>query len=286
MKQFVISHSITQRDYKSLDKYFSEINKIGLLTGQEEAMLARKIREGDQQALHRLTKTNLRFVISVAKQYQNQGLTLGDLINEGNIGLISAAKRFDETKGFKFISYAVWWIRQAIISSIAAHARTVRLPYCQLTLLNKISSATSKLEQQYGRKPVVEEVAAHLDITSCRVCELLSKSNASISMNDPLKNDEEHLLSDILQSTEPDADDAMMHESIKKEIHQAMRVLRERDREIVILFFGLGPLPPQSMQEISERLQISIEVCRRLKEQALSQLRRAKNALVLKSLMS
>jgi RNA polymerase primary sigma factor len=287
MRQLIISKSITQREYQSLDKYFNEIDKIGLVSTQEEVVLAQKIREGDQQALERLTKTNLRFVVSVAKQYQNQGLTLGDLINEGNIGLIIAAKRYDETKGFKFISYAVWWIRQSIISAIAEQARMVRLPYNQLSLLSKIYKAISKLEQDHGRKPSIEELAEYLEIPVTKTAELLGNSdNHLLSMDEPFRQDEEHTLHDVLQTNETSPDRYVMHDSISKEIQYSLNVLGKRDRELLVLFFGLGTFSPLSLEEIGKRFKITKEHVGRLKEKALDKLRNCSNAPLLMSCLS
>jgi RNA polymerase primary sigma factor len=287
MRQLVISKSITQREYKSLDKYFNEIDKIDLITTQEEVMLAQKIREGDQGALVRLTKTNLRFVVSVAKQYQNQGLTLGDLINEGNIGLMIAAKRYDETKGFKFISYAVWWIRQSIITAIAEHARMVRLPYNQLMLLSKIYKAITKLEQDHGRKPSVEELAEYLEISAEKVAEMLTKSNYNLqSIDEPFRDDDDHTLLDILQNNELCTDRYIVHESVTKEIQYSLKVLSKRDRELLVLFFGLGTFSPLTLEEIGKRFNITKEHVGRLKEKALNKLRHCSNAPVLMSCLS
>lgn len=287
MRQLVISKSITQREYKSLDKYFNEIDKIDLITTQEEVMLAQKIREGDHAALERLTKTNLRFVVSVAKQYQNQGLTLGDLINEGNMGLMIAAKRYDETKGFKFISYAVWWIRQSIITAIAEHARMVRLPYNQLTLLSKIYKALAKLEQDHGRKPSVEELAEYLEISVEKVAEMLTKSNYNLqSIDEPFREDDDHTLLDILQNNELCTDRYVVYESVTKEIQHSLKVLSKRDRELLVLFFGLGTFSPLSLEEIGKRFNITKEHVGRLKEKALNKLRHCSNAPVLMSCLS
>lgn len=286
MRQLVISQSITQRDYKSLDKYFNEIDKIGLITAQEEMMLARRIREGDQAALERLTKTNLRFVVSVAKQYQNQGLTLGDLINEGNMGLIIAAKRYDETKGFKFISYAVWWIRQSIITAIAEHARMVRLPYNQLTLLSKLYRTQAKLEQEYGRKPSNDELADRLEVPIEKVKEMMNKSGVNVSIDEPFQDDDAFSLLDVLPNNEPHTDCRIEQESIAKEIHHSLKVLSKRDRELLILFFGLGNFAPLSLEEIGSRFNISKEHVGRLKERALNKLRNCSNAPVLMSCLS
>jgi RNA polymerase primary sigma factor len=284
MRQLVISKSITLRENQSLNKYFNEIDKIDLITVTEEVMLARKIREGDQEALERLTTSNLRFVVSVAKRYQNQGLTLGDLVNEGNMGLIIAAKRYDESKGFKFISYAVWWIRQSIIGAIAEHSRIVRLPYNQLTLLAKLYKAFSKLEQIHGRKPSVEELAECLELPVEKVAALLSKSGNHLSIDEPFLKDKESTLLDVLHNAGHDPDDNIMYEAIKQEIQFSLGVLNKRDREIVILFFGLGQYSPMSVEEISERFNITKEHVRRLKERALNKLRNCSNAPVLMSL--
>jgi len=287
MRQLVISKNITQREYKSLDKYFNEIDKIDLITSQEEIILARKIRAGDHEALERLTKTNLRFVVSVAKQYQNQGLTLGDLINEGNMGLMIAAKRYDETKGFKFISYAVWWIRQSIIIALAEHARIVRLPYNQLTLLTKIYKVSSKLEQDHGRKPTNEELAQVLAVPVKMISNLVNKSRAvNVSIDEALGHDEGHTLLDVLRNDEPDTDDSIMYEAIKQEIQLSFSVLNQRDRELLILFFGLGSNSPMSSEEIGKRFNITKEHVSRLKEKALNKLRNCSNAPVLMSCLS
>ena len=286
MRQLVISKSITQREYKSLDKYFNEIDKIDLISTQEEVMLARRIKQGDQAALERLTKTNLRFVVSVAKQYQNQGLTLGDLINEGNMGLIIAAKRYDETKGFKFISYAVWWIRQSIITAIAEDARIVRLPYNQLTMLSKLYKAVAKLEQVYGRKPSNEELAEFMEISAEKILELQGKSGANVSIDEPFNEDDDYTLLDVLQNSEPYADHYVVHDSVRKEIQYSLKVLSKRDRELLTMFFGLGSFSPLSLEEIGKRFNVTKEHVGRLKEKALDKLRNCSNAPVLMSCLS
>jgi RNA polymerase primary sigma factor len=286
MRQLVISKSITQREYKSLDKYFNEIDKIDLISTQEEVMLARRIRQGDQAALERLTKTNLRFVVSVAKQYQNQGLTLGDLINEGNMGLIIAAKRYDETKGFKFISYAVWWIRQSIITAIAEDARIVRLPYNQLTMLSKLYKAVAKLEQVYGRKPSNEELAEFMEISVEKILELQGKSGTNVSIDEPFNEDDDYTLLDVLQNSEPRADHNVVHDSVMKEIQDSLKVLSKRDRELLTMFFGLGSFSPLSLEEIGKRFNVTKEHVGRLKEKALHKLRNCSNAPVLMSCLS
>ncbi|MBD1365404.1 RNA polymerase sigma factor RpoD/SigA [Mucilaginibacter sp. ZT4R22] len=278
MKQLVISKSITNREYESLSKYFSEVNKIDLLSTKEEVSLMQRIKNGDQAALERLTKANLRFVISVAKQYQSQGLTLGDLINEGNIGLITAAKRYDETRGFKFISYAVWWIRQSISSAIADHARTVRLPLSQLRLLSQLYKASAKIEQQQGRKPSIEELAESIDITVEKVAELINKSGVSVSIDEPLKGEEGYNLLDVLQSNDLKADDDIVRESATKEIYSSLTLLDEREREVLFMFFGLRQYTPSSLEEIGTRLNVTKEHVGRLKAKALRKLRNSTNA--------
>jgi RNA polymerase primary sigma factor len=286
MRKLFISKSITPREYKSLDKYFNEIDKIDMISQKEEILLARKIREGDQAALELLTKTNLRFVVSVAKQYQNHGLTLGDLINEGNIGLITAAKRYDETKGFKFISYAVWWIRQSILAAMAKQVHMVHLPNSQLTLLNKLYKASSQLEQQHGRRPSIEELAERLGMSPEKVSGLINQSGINISIDAPFEHDKEHTLLDVLQNCGPGTDDTLMYESIKKEIEHSLNVLCKRDREIVIMFFGLGSCSPLSLEEIGKKFNITIEHARRLKDGALNRLRKCSNAPVLMSCLN
>ncbi|WP_426670477.1 sigma-70 family RNA polymerase sigma factor [Mucilaginibacter sp. McL0603] len=283
MKRLSISQSITPRDFQSLDKYFNEIEKINLISPEEEVTLARRVKEGDQEALARLTKTNLRFVISIAKQYQNYGLTLGDLINEGNIGLIMAGKRYDETKGFKFISYAVWWIRQSIISAIAEHARMVRLPYNQSRLSSKLYKAACSLEQVHGRRPSLEELAEQLETPVEKIAESLSKSNPHISLNESFEENDDHTLLDVLQSNEPLADSGLIRDSIVKEIHYSLNVLCKRERELIKMFFGLGSTTPMSLEEIGNYLNITKEHVGRLKEKALHKLRHSSHANILKS---
>lgn len=283
MKRLSIPKSVTHRDYKSLDKYFSEIDKIDLISPQEEVILARKIKEGDHVALEHLIKTNLRFVISVAKQYQNYGLTLGDLINEGNIGLIIACKRYDETKGFRFISYAVWWIRQSITSAIAKYARMVRLPYNQCRLVNTLYKAASNLEQIHCRKPTGEELAEYVETPVKKVAELLNKSSAHISLNQPYEEDDNYTLLDVLQSSEPPADNNLEQDFIAQEIHYSLGVLCKRERELIKMFFGLGSALPMSLEEIGKCLNVTKKHVGRLKEKALHKLRYSSNAIVLKS---
>jgi len=283
MRQLKISQSITNRESQSLDKYLTEIGKVDLITADEEVILAQKIREGDQAALERLTKTNLRFVVSVAKQYQNQGLTLGDLINEGNLGLIKAAKRFDETKGFKFISYAVWWIRQSILSAVAEQSRIVRLPLNQIGSLNKIRQAFSKLEQQYEREPSQAELAEILETTEDKISDSLSNSGRHVSMDAPFVQGEENTLLDVLQNNEPGTDDFLMDESLSQEIMRSLVTLAEREREVIVLFFGLGNNYPLSLEEIGEKYNLTRERVRQIKDKALQRLRHTSRSNLLQS---
>ncbi|RYE35114.1 MAG: RNA polymerase sigma factor RpoD/SigA [Sphingobacteriaceae bacterium] len=283
MRQLKITQSITNRESQSLDKYLHEIGKVDLITAEEEVILAQKIREGDQAALERLTKTNLRFVVSVAKQYQNQGLTLGDLINEGNLGLIKAAKRFDETKGFKFISYAVWWIRQSILQAIAEQSRIVRLPLNQVGSLSKISKAFSKLEQEYEREPSPEELADTLETTVDKISDTLSNSGRHVSMDAPFVTGEENTLLDVLGNKEPNTDSMLIDESLAEEIKRSLSSLTEREREILMLFFGLGGSSPFSLEEIGEKFNLTRERVRQIKDKALQRLRHTSRSKILKS---
>jgi RNA polymerase primary sigma factor len=283
MRQLKITQSITNRESQSLDKYLHEIGKVDLITAEEEVILAQKIREGDQAALERLTKTNLRFVVSVAKQYQNQGLTLGDLINEGNLGLIKAAKRFDETKGFKFISYAVWWIRQSILQAIAEQSRIVRLPLNQVGSLSKISKAFSKLEQEYEREPSPEELADMLETTVEKISDTLSNSGRHVSMDAPFVQGEENTLLDVLENKDPDTDSNLINESLSEEIRRSLSTLTDREREIVVLFFGLSTSQPLSLEEIGEKFNLTRERVRQIKDKALQRLRHTSRSKILKS---
>lgn len=240
MRQLKITKSITNRESQSLEKYLQEIGREELITAEEEVRLARKIKEGDQNALDRLTKANLRFVVSVAKQYQNQGLSLPDLINEGNLGLIKAAKRFDETRGFKFISYAVWWIRQSILQALAEQSRIVRLPLNQVGSLNKISKAYSKLEQEFEREPSPEELAKILDIPTEKIADTMRVSGKHVSMDAPFVQGEDNSLIDVLENADsPRADGLLMNESLQKEIDRSLSTLTEREREVIRLFLEL-----------------------------------------------
>ncbi|MCF8284443.1 MAG: RNA polymerase sigma factor RpoD/SigA [Sphingobacteriales bacterium] len=284
MRQLKITQSITNRESQSLDKYLHEIGKVDLITAEEEVILAQKIREGDQAALERLTKTNLRFVVSVAKQYQNQGLTLGDLINEGNLGLIKAAKRFDETKGFKFISYAVWWIRQSILQAIAEQSRIVRLPLNQVGSLSKISKAFSKLEQEYEREPSPEELAEILETTVDKISDTMSNSGRHVSMDAPFVQGEENTLLDVLENRDtPETDSMLINESLSEEIKRSLATLTEREREIIVLFFGLGTNHALSLEEIGEKFNLTRERVRQIKDKALQRLRHTSRSKILKS---
>ncbi|MDR3697243.1 RNA polymerase sigma factor RpoD/SigA [Mucilaginibacter sp.] len=283
MRQLKITQSITNRESQSLDKYLSEIAKVDLITAQEEVILAQKIREGDQAALERLTKTNLRFVVSVAKQYQNQGLTLGDLINEGNLGLIKAAKRFDETKGFKFISYAVWWIRQSILSAVADQSRIVRLPLNQVGSLSKIRKSSSKLEQQFERVPTPEELAEDLETTVEKISDSLANAGRHLSFDAPFVVGEENTLLDVMQSTDASTDSMLITDSLSQEIKRSLGILAERERQVIVLFFGLGSSTAHSLEEIGEKFSLTRERVRQIKDKALMRLRQNSKSRLLQS---
>jgi len=283
MRQLKITQSITNRESQSLDKYLSEIAKVDLITAQEEVILAQKIREGDQAALERLTKTNLRFVVSVAKQYQNQGLTLGDLINEGNLGLIKAAKRFDETKGFKFISYAVWWIRQSILSAVADQSRIVRLPLNQVGSLSKIRKSSSKLEQQFERVPTPEELAEDLETTVEKISDSLANAGRHLSFDAPFVVGEENTLLDVMQSTDASTDSMLITDSLSQEIKRSLGILAERERQVLVLFFGLGSSTAHSLEEIGEKFSLTRERVRQIKDKALMRLRQNSKSRLLQS---
>jgi len=283
MRQLKITQSITNRESQSLDKYLTEIAKVQLITAEEEVMLTQKIREGDQAALERLAKANLRFVVSVAKQYQNQGLTLGDLINEGNVGLIKAAGRFDETKGFKFISYAVWWIRQAILTAVAEQSRIVRLPLNQVGALNKIRNASSKLEQRFERAPTPEEVAEDLEVTVEKVTDSMSNASRHISMDAPFIQGEDNTLLDVLQNSEAGTDSGLMMDSLIQEIRRSLSSLAEREREVLILLFGLNGFATHSLEEIGDKFHLTRERVRQIKDKALTRLRHGSKSKLLQS---
>ena len=278
MRQLKISQSITNRESASLQQYFSDIAKIPMVTPQEEVILTQKIRQGDQAALERLTSANLRFVVSVAKQYESSGLTLGDLINEGNLGLIKAAKRFDETKGFKFISYAVWWIRQSILQAINDHARMVRIPANKVGDLSKINKASSELEQHLERAATVEEIAEILEVTVEKVAGTLASASRHLSVDAPFSSEEENTLLDVLQNPESNTDKYIMDDSLRTEISRSLKMLDSRDREIVELFFGLGGSQPLSLEEIGEKFNLTRERVRQIKDKALARLRHSDRA--------
>ncbi|RMD92315.1 MAG: sigma-70 family RNA polymerase sigma factor [Calditrichaeota bacterium] len=264
------------RSEQSLEKYLQEIAEVPLLSPAEEIELAKKIKKGDQAALEKLTKANLRFVVSVAKQYQNQGLSLGDLINEGNLGLIKAATRFDETRGFKFISYAVWWIRQSILQALAEQSRVVRLPLNRVGALNKIGKALSELEQEYEREPSEQEIADQLEMTPYEVSDALKMSGKHVSLDAPFNQDEESRLLDVLENQElPSPDGTLIDESLKIEVERALATLTKREAEVVKLYFGLGREHPLTLEEIGELFNLTRERVRQIKEKAIARLRHA-----------
>lgn len=283
MRQLKITKSITNRESASLDKYLQEIGREDLITVEEEVELAQAIKKGDRQALEKLTRANLRFVVSVAKQYQNQGLSLPDLINEGNLGLIKAAEKFDETRGFKFISYAVWWIRQSILQALAEQSRIVRLPLNQVGSLNKISKAFQKFEQENERRPSAEELAKELDITVEKVKDSLKVSGRHISMDAPFVEGEDNSLLDVLVNDDaPVADRTLINESLQKEIDRALSTLTERESDIIKMFFGLG-VPEMTLEEIGDKFQLTRERVRQIKEKAIRRLRQDSRSKLLKS---
>jgi len=275
MRQLKITKSITNRESQSLEKYLQEIGKVDLISPEEEVQLAIRIKQGDQKALDRLTKSNLRFVVSVAKQYQNQGLTLPDLINEGNLGLIKAAQRFDETRGFKFISYAVWWIRQSILQALAEQSRIVRLPLNKVGLTNRISKAFSLLEQEYEREPTAEELADLLDLGIEEVAATLNMSNRHVSVDSPISEGEESTLIDVLENPNASHTDAQLvhHESLKVEIGRSLGTLTERQKDGICYFHGNGVDPPLSLEDIGERYHLTRERVRQIKDKAINKLR-------------
>ncbi len=273
MKQLKINKQITNRESQSLDKYLQEIGKVDLLRPDEEVILAQRIREGDQRALERLTKANLRFVVSVAKQYQNQGLTLGDLINEGNVGLIKAAQRFDETRGFKFISYAVWWIRQSILQALAEQSRIVRLPLNRVGSLNKMNRTFSELEQKFEREPTAEELAEVLHITQGEVIDTMRVSGRHVSVDAPFANGEESNLLDVLENESEDSPDSnLIDESLRREVQRTLSQLPQREAIILTKYYGLNGSPILSLEEIGELLDLTRERVRQIKEKAIKRL--------------
>ncbi|MBL4939523.1 MAG: sigma-70 family RNA polymerase sigma factor [Lutibacter sp.] len=284
MRQLKITKQVTNRETASLDKYLQEIGKVDLITAEMEVELAQKIKAGDQEALERLTKANLRFVVSVAKQYQNQGLTLPDLINEGNLGLIKAAKRFDETRGFKFISYAVWWIRQSILQALAEQSRIVRLPLNKIGSINKINKMYAFLEQENERPPSAEEIAKKLDMTVNDVKESMKNSGRHVSMDAPLIEGEDSNLYDVLNTGDsPNPDRQLLHESLKVEIERALETLTPREADVVQLYFGLGDAHPMTLEEIGETFDLTRERVRQIKEKAIRRLKHTSRSKILKT---
>jgi RNA polymerase primary sigma factor len=275
MRQLKITKSITNRESQSLEKYLQEIGKVELITPEEEVKLAIRIKQGDQKALDKLTKANLRFVVSVAKQYQNQGLTLPDLINEGNLGLIKAAQRFDETRGFKFISYAVWWIRQSILQALAEQSRIVRLPLNKVGLTNRIQKAYSQLEQQFEREPSPEELADVLELDIDEVTSTLGIGGRHISVDTPLSEGEDNTLIDVMENTNADrAETNIEHtESLKVDIDRSLKTLTERQKEVICFFFGIGVDHPMSLEDIGDRFSLTRERVRQIKDKAITKLR-------------
>ena len=284
MRQLKITKQVTNRETASLDKYLQEIGKVDLITAEEEVELAQKIRAGDENELDKLTKANLRFVVSVAKQYQNQGLTLPDLINEGNLGLIKAAKRFDETRGFKFISYAVWWIRQSILQALAEQSRIVRLPLNKIGSINKINKMYAFLEQANERVPSAEEIAKELDMTISDVKESMKNSGRHVSMDAPLVEGEDSNLYDVLRSGEsPNPDKNLLHESLRTEIERALETLTPREADVVRLYFGLGEKHAMTLEEIGETFDLTRERVRQIKEKAIRRLKHTSRSKILKT---
>ncbi len=274
MRQLKISKQITNRENESLDKYFNEIGKVELISADEEVELSRRIKEGDQVALEKLTKANLRFVVSVAKQYQNQGLSLSDLISEGNLGLIKAAQRFDETRGFKFISYAVWWIRQSILQALAEHSRIVRLPLNRIGWVSKIQRAFIELEQLYEREPTAAEMADKLNVTVEEVLDSLRISARQISIDSPLKSDEEGSLLDVLiDESSESPDEEMIRDSLRREVRSALSTLTQRETDVVTYYFGLNNQAPMTLEEIGTIFNLTRERVRQIKEKAIRRLR-------------
>lgn len=284
MRQLKITKQVTNRETASLDKYLQEIGKVDLINAEEEVNLARKIKQGDQLALEKLTKANLRFVVSVAKQYQNQGLTLPDLINEGNLGLIKAAQRFDETRGFKFISYAVWWIRQSILQALAEQSRIVRLPLNKIGSINKINKAYAQLEQEHERQPSAEEIGNMLEMSENDVKESMRNSGRHVSMDAPLVDGEDSNLYDVLRSAEspnPDAD--LLNESLRTEIERSLATLTPREADVIRLYFGLSGQHPMTLEEIGETFDLTRERVRQIKEKAIRRLKHTSRSKILKT---
>jgi len=284
MRQLKITKQVTNRETASLDKYLQEIGKVELITAEEEVELAQRIKTGDQRALEKLTKANLRFVVSVAKQYQNQGLTLPDLINEGNLGLIKAAQRFDETRGFKFISYAVWWIRQSILQALAEQSRIVRLPLNKIGSINKINKAYASLEQAHERPPSAEEIATKLEMSEMDVKESMRNSGRHVSMDAPLVEGEDSNLYDVLNSDDsPNPDDDLMVDSLRTEIERSLATLTPREGDVIRLYFGLNGQHPLTLEEIGEKFDLTRERVRQIKEKAIRRLKHTSRSKILKT---
>ena len=284
MRQLKITKQVTNRETASLDKYLQEIGKVDLISADEEVELAKKIKEGDEIALDKLTKANLRFVVSVAKQYQNQGLSLPDLINEGNLGLIKAAKRFDETRGFKFISYAVWWIRQSILQALAEQSRIVRLPLNKIGSINKINKTYASLEQRYEREPSADEIASVLEISANDVRESQRNSGRHISMDAPLVDGEDSNLYDVIMSGEsPNPDDSLINDSLRTEIERSLTTLTDREADVIRLYFGLGSKHAMTLEEIGEKFDLTRERVRQIKEKGIRRLKHTSRSKILKT---
>lgn len=284
MRQLKITKQVTNRETASLDKYLQEIGKVELINAEEEVELAQRIKAGDQVALEKLTKANLRFVVSVAKQYQNQGLTLPDLINEGNLGLIKAAQRFDETRGFKFISYAVWWIRQSILQALAEQSRIVRLPLNKIGSINKINKAYAQLEQEHERAPSAEEIAEMLEMGEDDVKESLRNSGRHVSMDAPLVEGEDSNLYDVLNSSDsPHPDEDLMKDSLRTEIERSLATLTPREGDVIRLYFGLNGQHPMTLEEIGEKFDLTRERVRQIKEKAIRRLKHTSRSKILKT---
>ncbi len=285
MRQLKITKSITNRESQSLEKYLQEIGKVDLLTPEEEVMLAKRIKQGDEIALEKLTKANLRFVVSVAKQYQNQGLSLSDLINEGNLGLIKAGQRFDETRGFKFISYAVWWIRQSILQALAEQSRIVRLPLNKVGSLNKINKAFSALEQQYEREPSPEELADVLEINTEEVETTLGIAARHVSVDAPFAEGEDNSLLDVITNPNAAETDARIEytDSLRREIERSLSTLTDRQKDVIKLYYGIGVEHPMSLEDIGDKFQLTRERVRQIKDKAINKLRSTSRSKLLKS---
>ena len=284
MRQLKISKQVTNRETASLDKYLQEIGRVDLITADDEVKLAQRIKQGDQLALEKLAKANLRFVVSVSKQYQNQGLTLPDLINEGNLGLIKAAQRFDETRGFKFISYAVWWIRQSILQALAEQSRIVRLPLNKIGSINKINKAFASLEQDLGRAPTHAEIAEQLDVTLKEVKESMKNAGRHVSMDAPLIQDETTNMYDVMRENDtPTPETRLIYDSLRKEISRAISTLTPRESDVVRLYFGLDGAHPMTLEEIGEKFDLTRERVRQIKEKAIRRLKHTSRSKILKT---